>query len=113
MALTLPNLRALRAFIAIATGGSVSVAARALHVSQPAVTQAIASLENDLGVSLFVRSSGGMTPTAEGRVMLARARRLFEQLTVGLQEVVARDGPLHVIDGDSFRSVTVAQLTAL
>ena len=114
MALTLPNLRALRAFIAIATGGSVSAASRALHVSQPAVTQAIASLENDLGVLLFVRSSGGMTPTAEGRVMLARARRFFEQLTVGLQETsVARDGPLQVIDGDPFRSVTVAQLTAL
>jgi DNA-binding transcriptional LysR family regulator len=110
----LPNLRALRAFVAIATGGSVSAAARALHVSQPAVTQAVAGLEHQLGVSLFVRSSGGMTPTAEGRVLLARARRLFDQLTAGLQEpVVARDAPLRVTDGDPLRSVTVAQLRAL
>src|SRR5678815_3641738 len=111
MPFTLPNLRALRAFIAVATGGSVSAAARALHASQPAVTQAVAALEHDLGVALFVRSSGGMTPTTAGRVMLVRARRIFDQLSAGLQETsIAHDAVLRATDYDPLRSVTVAQL---
>jgi len=55
-----------------------------------------------------------MTPTTEGRVMLVRARRIFDQLRAGLQETsIAHDAVLRATDYDPLRSVTVAQLRAL
>jgi len=55
-----------------------------------------------------------MTPTTEGRVMLVRARRIFDQLSAGLQETsIAPDAVLRATDYDPLRSVTVAQLRAL
>jgi DNA-binding transcriptional LysR family regulator len=113
MTVTLP-LRPLRAFVEVATDGSVSGAARALHVSQPAVTQAVAGLERDLGVSLFTRGNTGMACTAEGRLLLARAVRILDQLATGLQETsVAREDEIRRAGRDSLRSVTAAQLQAL
>ena len=55
-----------------------------------------------------------MTATTEGRVMLVRARRIFDQLSAGLQETaIAHDAVLRATDHDPLRSVTVAQLRAL
>lgn len=58
------NLRHLRAFAMIVRMGSAAAAARELHVSQPAITQGLATLESTLGRPLFVRRSDGMSPTA-------------------------------------------------
>jgi DNA-binding transcriptional LysR family regulator len=114
MIVLLPGLRALRAFVEVATGGSVSAAARALHVSQPAVTQAISGLERELGVVLFVRSTAGMTCTAEGRLLLARAVRIFDQLAAGVQDSPpARESDVRGTGRDPLRSATAAQLQAL
>ena len=57
------NIRHLSAAAAVVAHGSVSLAARAVHLTQPAVTQGIAKLEAQLGLPLFERHPGGMTPT--------------------------------------------------
>lgn len=60
--------------------GSLTRAAEHLASSQPAVTNALADLENMFGAPLFDRSVRGMTPTALGLVVLARARAMTEDL---------------------------------
>ena len=49
--------------------GSFTAAARALNFTQSGVSHAVGSLEEELGVTLLVRSHGGVTPTADGRAL--------------------------------------------
>lgn len=73
-----PSLRLLRYVVAAADAGSVSEAAVRLHVSQPSVSGAIAQLEDELGVQLFVRHHArGVTPTVPGQRIIAQARALL------------------------------------
>lgn len=72
------SLRALGYVVAAADLGGVSAAARRLNVSQPSVSAAIAQLEADIGVQLFIRHHArGITPTAAGERLLAEARGLL------------------------------------
>ena len=63
----LPPLRALLAFEAAARHGSFTAAARELNVSQPAVSRQVKSLEEALGVSIFVREHRSVVLTDAGR----------------------------------------------
>ena len=60
----------LRAFVEIAKLGQLTRAADRLHLSQPALSGQLKALEESLGVSLFERSSSGMTLTSGGRSLL-------------------------------------------
>lgn len=60
------ELRQLEYYVAIVREGSLSRAARVLHVSQPALTKQIQSLEHEFGVDLLVRLRDGVRPTAAG-----------------------------------------------
>jgi molybdate transport repressor ModE-like protein len=71
------EIRELRAFAAVAEEGSLSAAARRLHLSQSALSQTIASLERQLGVQLLVRSRTGVTTTQAGAVLLREGRALI------------------------------------
>jgi DNA-binding transcriptional LysR family regulator len=82
----LPSLRQLRAFEAVARLESVSAAARAIHLSQPGVSQAIRALENELGAQLFERRRFGCYVTEPGAMLLPRVRRFFEGLRSALTE---------------------------
>ncbi|MBO9575065.1 MAG: LysR family transcriptional regulator [Sphingobium sp.] len=66
------NLRHLAAIAAVVNRGSVSAAAGAVHLTQPAVTQAIARVESLLGLQLFERRTDGMTPLEPARALAAR-----------------------------------------
>lgn len=66
------NLRHLAAIAAVVGRGSVSAAAGTVHLTQPAVTQAIARVEALLGVQLFERRTDGMTPLPPARALAAR-----------------------------------------
>lgn len=68
----------LQAFVQAATQGSFSAAARKLGKSQSTVSAAVASLEIDLDVVLFDRSSRKPTLTAAGHVLLQRAEQVLE-----------------------------------
>lgn len=68
------ELRHLRAFVAIADRGSITRAAAALHVSQPALSRTLAALEAHLGVALVDRSTHHLVLTSDGEALLAKAR---------------------------------------
>jgi DNA-binding transcriptional LysR family regulator len=67
------NLRHLKAVIATAESGSVSAAARQVNLTQPALTQGIARLEQAIGLPLFERRPGGMVPTDAASILIPRA----------------------------------------
>ncbi|OBF26745.1 hypothetical protein A5724_31200 [Mycobacterium sp. ACS1612] len=67
----------MEAFLAVAEEGGFSVAARRLHVSQPALSQTIGALEDYLGVKLFVRAKSGVHITLAGRALRAEARAVL------------------------------------
>jgi DNA-binding transcriptional LysR family regulator len=72
----LPNLRHIRLFVAFADKGSLTAAADALGITQPAASQAIHSLETALGTTIITRAD--MTTTAEGETALVRFRRISD-----------------------------------
>ena len=74
------RLKPLRAFCQVARLGSVSRAAEALYLSQPAVTLQLQALERELGVRLLERSGRRLTPTREGELLYDMARPLVEGL---------------------------------
>ena len=74
------RLKPLRAFCQVARLGSVSRAAEALYLSQPAVTLQLQALERELGVRLLERSGRRLTPTREGELLYEMAKPLVEGL---------------------------------
>ena len=82
------NLRHLRALVATIEHGSVSAAAAAVALSQPALTQGLAKLEAQLGVALLERHPGGVRATAAGRMMAERVTAAFRQLAAATREAL-------------------------
>ncbi len=75
------TLRQLQFFVAAAEQGSVTGAARALSISQSSVTEAIRSLEDDLGVQLFDRQARGLEITHRGSLFLRHARQILSDVS--------------------------------
>lgn len=72
-----PALADLRTFCIAIDLGSLGKAARVMHVSQPALSKRLRSLETWAGVRLLVRSHRGVAPTAAGMRLYPAARRLL------------------------------------
>lgn len=100
------NLKQLQAFIEVIETGSVSEAARRLHRSQPAVSSLIASLEDDLGMPLFIRSGMRLHPAPEAHFLLREAKDILDRVDdvrrtmqavrdseVGVLELASMPGP--------------------
>jgi LysR family transcriptional regulator, regulator for genes of the gallate degradation pathway len=83
------SFRRLLVFETVAHTQNVSQAAAAIHVSQPAVTQAIAGLEREVGALLFRRRNTGCYLTEAGEVLQRRTARVFAQLDQALAELGA------------------------
>jgi DNA-binding transcriptional LysR family regulator len=71
----MPSLRALECLLAIADTGSITQAARLLHLSQPAVSHQLAVLEREAQTMLFLREPRGVSLTPAGRAAVGDARR--------------------------------------
>jgi LysR family nitrogen assimilation transcriptional regulator len=82
--------RRLRYFVQIVDSGSITRAAAISGVAQPALSQQLAILENELKVKLLERSVSGVTPTSAGRVLYARAQSILRQFE-DLHEAVHRE----------------------
>ena len=81
------ELRQLRCVEAVARHRHFTRAAEELHVAQSALSHQIQRLERELGTPLFERTSRRVIPTDAGRVIAARARRVFAELDGAREEV--------------------------
>jgi len=107
------DLRRLRYFVKVAELGSLTRAAEALHVAQPALSQQIRLLESEIGEALLVRGPRGVTPTEAGQRMLAEASRLIDGMRAVVERVRAPadpEGQVVIGVGQSIGSVLVAPL---
>lgn len=77
----------LEAFVAVASRGRFTEAARQLGLSQPALSRQLQSLEQELGLRLLVRTSRGATLTDPGARFLRRAREALDALRQGTSEL--------------------------
>lgn len=87
------DIRQLNYFVAVYEQGSVSAAARQCCVAQPSLSAALRQLEQELGVTLFIRLPKGVMPTEDGEKLYGHAGRLLGQLQslkASFREPVAR-----------------------
>ena len=81
------KLRDLQILSSVAKFGSMAKAATHLSTTQPTVSQAIADLEDVLGVRLFDRSTQGVVPTVYGDILLKSATEAFDALKQGMRGI--------------------------
>lgn len=82
------QIHALQLFLVTAALGSISKAAVASHISQPALSQQLQKLEHELGATLFERSNRGVQLTEEGKIVEKYAER-FVSLSENLRDDLA------------------------
>ena len=81
------KLATLSALIAAVEEGSLRAAARRVKTSQPALTKMIRELELELAAPLLLRSSRGVAPTAQGKVLYERSIKAQRELNTALDEI--------------------------
>ncbi|TYL51759.1 LysR family transcriptional regulator [Nocardioides sp. BGMRC 2183] len=73
------EIRHMRYFVEIVRHGSLSAAAKALHMSQPPLSSTVAALESELGVRLLERTGRGVVPTPAGELLMERGEQLVRE----------------------------------
>ncbi len=81
------KLAALQTLVAAIEEGSLRGAARRLGVSQPAITKAMRELERAVGAPVLERSTAGVFPTAQGKVLIEHARRAIRELDDAQEQI--------------------------
>lgn len=74
------DVRQLEYFLAVVDHGGFTRGAAAVHIAQPSLSQAIAGLERELGLELFVRTGRSVRLTAAGEALADRARRVLREM---------------------------------
>lgn len=84
------DIRVLRYFLAVAREENISNAAKTLHITQPTLSRQLMELESELGVRLFLRSSGNraITLTEEGMLLRKRAEEILDLVEKTESELV-------------------------
>ncbi|NYC48337.1 DNA-binding transcriptional LysR family regulator [Clostridium beijerinckii] len=77
------DLNLYKVFLTVSKCKNISRAAEILFVSQPAVSKSIKTLENSFNVTLFSRSSKGVTLTPEGKILFNHIENAFDELNLG------------------------------
>ncbi len=86
------KIATLTALVAAVEEGSLRAAARRIGVSQPALTKMIRELEQELSAPLLVRSTGGVMPTAQGKVLYEHASDVLRKLAGAVEEIAQLGG---------------------
>jgi len=87
------NLSQLQTFVMVVSEGSMTAAADKLYLTQPAVSQQMKNLEDDLGVELIVRGSKQIKTTAQGEVLYEHAKKILnlaQQTEISIKSVGAQ-----------------------
>ena len=87
------KLRDVDVLLAVVQTGSMGKAGAVLRMSQPAVSKAVASLEQTLGVQLLDRSRRGVEPTPYGLALIKRGVAVFDELRQGVQDIAYLTDP--------------------
>jgi DNA-binding transcriptional LysR family regulator len=107
------RLKQIEVFNAVMLTGSVSAAARLLHVSQPAVTQTLQHAQLQLGFALFTRQRNRLVPTREALALYPEVQRLMSQLEAVRRLAGAlrrgEDGDLRVLVAPSLAQCALPQ----
>lgn len=101
------DLRLLEYFVAVVDNGGVTRAANALFLSQPSLSQAIRSLEREVGTPLFDRTNRQLELTTAGKDFLAPARRVLAEADRARTKV----GDVRELDGGRLKIAAIATLT--
>jgi len=109
------ELRHLRYFLAVAEAGGFTAAARRLHLAQPALSQQIRNLEDELGVTLIERGARTRGLTEAGTHFAAHARRILLEAEVTVEEMAAHAGARrgYVRFGSALQSLSEGPLAPL
>jgi LysR family transcriptional regulator, transcription activator of glutamate synthase operon len=86
------DLRQLRYLVALAEEGSFTRAAESVHIAQPAVSQQIRRLEEELGIALVERTTRRVALTDAGELLVVRARRILAELEAAETELQSLSG---------------------
>lgn len=105
----LPSLNGLRAFEVAARHLSFTNAAAELNVTQTAISHQIRRLEDELGVSLFIRQNRSLELTQHGRDYLPRVRAAFNDLRIATDRLLRRDQD-HVLTISTLASLAAKRL---
>ena len=81
------DIRTMQYYLAVVREGTISAAAQALHVAQPSLSRQMKELEEELGVSLFVRGNRKITLTEEGMVLRKRAEEMVRLMQMTEEEI--------------------------
>lgn len=90
------EIKVLRVFLAVVEHRGISAAAESLGVTQSTVSRQLQSLEDELGVTLFVRGNRGrqLSLTPDGRVLLRRAQEIVSLSDRAMRELTSSDGDI-------------------
>lgn len=83
------TLQQIKYALTIADTGSMNRAAELLYISQPTLSGAVKELEREIGITIFLRTSKGVTATAEGAEFLSYARQVYQQYDLLTQKYSA------------------------
>lgn len=97
--LAFPNVRHLYAVKDVALSHRINIAADRVHLSQPAVTQAVSKMERALSAPLFDRRPDGMHATEVGKIFLNRVTRALDFLKEG-ERLARKRRPNRALPGD-------------
>ncbi|MBP0484729.1 LysR substrate-binding domain-containing protein [Sagittula salina] len=104
------DIRQLRYFVRIVEMGSLSKASQVLNIAQPALSQQIAKLEDEVGKPLLVRSPRGVTPNETGQALYHHARLILRQFEQALTIARSDDGEITGVCSLGLPATTVAAL---
>jgi DNA-binding transcriptional LysR family regulator len=108
------NLRHIQIFHTIMQAGSISGAAKLLHVTQPTLSQALRHAEDQLGYPLFIRTAGHIQPTAAAHTLYRHTKTLMAQLqqvqkiSANLHKTIATPLTVGVVPALSFSVLPTA-----
>jgi DNA-binding transcriptional LysR family regulator len=111
-----PQLEELRAFCTAVDLGGIGRAAQRLHLSQPAVSRRLKSLEEVVGTPLLERSSRGVAMTAAGERLYTHARRIaaeMDELTGLLEQIRGSSETVHLAISHTAAEFMMAQALVL
>jgi DNA-binding transcriptional LysR family regulator len=95
------NIRQLEAFRAVMATGSATTAGERLNLSQSAVSRLLAQFEGDLGIQLFMREKGRLTPTPEATTLFKEVDEAFD----GIQRIARLAGDLRAANSGVLRII--------